>query len=94
MNRVLFCIAWAILLTACSSDPATQATSALAVGCETMATTLEQLAPRRATMSAATITKIETAKGVTDKVCLPGSPFDPAVAASIVQNAITIVKGL
>ncbi len=96
MKRVLFCIAWAILLSACAGDAQTRATSALAIGCDTVASTLDQLAPRRARgdLSPQAIFTVNTTKGVTDKVCLPDSPFDPATAASIVQNAITILKGI
>lgn len=87
-------IAAGLLLAACAGDNQTKATNSLAIACETMATTLEQLAPRRSVLSADAVSKINTAKGVTDNVCLPGSPFDPAVAVSVVQNAIAILKGI
>lgn len=84
------------LLTACAGDTQTRATSSLAIACDSVASVLDQLAPRRAAgaLSTDAVTKINNTKAVTDKVCLPNSPFDPATAMSIVQNAITILKGI
>lgn len=86
----------AVLLAACAGDVQTRATSSLAIACDSVASVLDQLAPRRVSgaLSADTVIKISNTKAVTDKVCLPDSPFDPATAASIVQNAITILKGI
>lgn len=96
MKRVLICLAWALLLSACAGDVQTRATSSLGIACDSVASVLDQLAPRRAAgqLSTDAVIKISNTKAVTDKVCLPNSPFDPATAASIVQNAITILKGI
>lgn len=83
-------------LIGCAGDKQTQAVSALAIACESVAATLDQLAPRRASgaLSTDAVNKANSAKIVTDKACMPDSPFDPASAVAIVQNAITILKGI
>jgi len=94
MKKIIACICWALLLSACAGDAQTKATSSLAIACETMASTLDQLTPRKAGMAQGTIGIVNRAKSATDPLCLPNSPFDPATATATVQNAINIIKGL
>lgn len=89
-------LAIGLLLASCAGDAQTRATSSLAVGCETGATLLGQLAARRTKGELAPdlIKKVNSAKGVLDHVCMPDSPFDPASVTAAVQNAIAILKGI
>lgn len=96
MKRILICLTWALLLSACAGDAQTKATAALAVSCETGAALLGQLALRRSKgeLSTDAIRKTTSAKGLLDTVCLPDSPFDPASVTTAIDNAITILKGV
>lgn len=89
-------IVGALMLAACAGDKQTKATNSLAIGCDTVATILDQLAPRRASgsLSLSAVSKVNSIKAVTDKFCLPDSPFDPAVAMAAVDNAIQLLKGI
>lgn len=94
MTAIWLCVA--LLIAACTGDAQTRATASLAVGCETGATLLGQLAARRAKGELAPdlIRKVNSAKGVLDNVCMPDSPFDPASVTATVQNALTILRSI
>jgi uncharacterized protein YcfL len=94
--KMLCLILATFTLVACQGDAQTRATSSLAIACESVASILDQLTPRRVAgqLSADAVSKVNSTKAVTDKACLPNSPFDPAKATAIVENAITILKGI
>ena len=69
------------------------ATTTLAIACDSYATALDQLTPRKATMSASTIATIDKANAVAGPACAPGSPIDPAALVATVQGAIAVING-
>lgn len=79
-------------LVGCAGDAQTRATASLAIACDSYATALEQLTLRKASLGASTIASVDQTNKVVSPVCSPGSPFDPAVAVGIVQNALAIIK--
>lgn len=81
-----------LALGACAGDAQTKATASLAIACDSYATALNQLTPRKASMSAANVARVDAANKVVAPICLPNSPFDPAVAVSMVQNGIAIIQ--
>lgn len=89
-------LAVGLVIVACAGTPATRATNALAVSCDTYATALAQLAPLRAAdaLTAAQVTRVDATNAAVDPLCSSGSVIDPSAAVGTVQSAITILEGI
>ena len=83
-----------LVLASCAGDTQTRATSALAIACDTYATVLENLTPRKASLSKTTVARIDATNKLVDPVCLPGSKINPAEVVDIVQNGIALLNAV
>lgn len=83
-----------IFLTACAGTPQTKATNATAIACKAYAKALDKAADNKSKLTVNQIETINKTNKVTDVICLPDSPIDPAAAVSVVQSAIKTVEGV
>jgi PBP1b-binding outer membrane lipoprotein LpoB len=82
----------ALALAACAGSPQTKATNAVAVACDAYQEVLSKAADNKARLSSGQIQTIDRVNKVTDAVCLPGSPIDPAASVAVVESAIKTVR--
>ena len=91
---MLACLAVISLLVACAGSPQTRATNSVAIACSTYAKALDKAADNKARLSPGQVETINKTNKVTDVICMPDSPIDPAAAVSVVQSAIKTVEGV
>lgn len=94
MKRLLIVSVLSVVLVACAGSPQTKATNTVAIACATYAKALDKAADNKAKLSPSQIATIDKTNKVTDVICLPDSPIDPAAAVSVVQSAIKTVEGI
>jgi hypothetical protein len=90
--RYLLIIPVCALMVACAGSPQTKATNAVAVACDAYQEVLSKAADNKAKLSSGQIQTIDRVNKVTDAVCLPGSPIDPAASVAVVESAIKTVR--
>ena len=81
-------------LAGCAGDAQTRATVALAAACESYATALDQLTPRKATMKLTDIRKIAVMNEIVAPICRSDSPVDPAQVVGVVQSAVALINSV
>lgn len=83
-------------VSACAGDPATRATAALAIACDSIATGLEQAAPLRAAgkLSADKVTAITRIRDAASPFCGRTAIVDPATAVAFVQASAAQISTL
>lgn len=94
MKRLLIVSVLSVVLVACAGTPQTKATNTVAIACSAYAKALDKAADNKAKLSGIQIATIDKTNKVTDVICLPDSPIDPAAAVSVVQSAIQTVEGI
>jgi hypothetical protein len=92
VKRLLIISALSMALVACAGSPQTRATNSVAIACSTYAKALDKAADNKARLSPGQVETINKTNKVTDVICLPDSPIDPAAAVSVVQSAIKTVE--
>lgn len=96
MKRLSQIAPWGIValmvLVSCAGTPETRAVNALAIACDTYATALEQLTPRKTTLSATLVSRIDSANAKVKPVCTGTTDSDVANAITIVQNAVALIN--
>jgi len=81
-----------LALASCAGTADTRATSALAIACDTYATALDQLTPRKASLSDTLKGRIDGANALVKPVCAKDAVIDPAVAVQTVQSGIALLN--
>jgi hypothetical protein len=85
-----------LFVQSCAGTPQTRATSGLAIACDTYASILDQITPRKASLSVDMVKRIDAANRIVAPACKSDSVIDPAQAVTIVQNGIgllTVIEG-
>jgi hypothetical protein len=82
----------AFVLAGCAGTPQVRATNALAIACSTYAVALDQLTPKKASLSASTVARVDAANALVKPACASDSKIDPAEAVSTVQSALTLLR--
>jgi len=85
-------IAAVLFVTACAGDPATRATSGLAIACDTYATILEQLTSYKGKLSDTVVSRVDGANEMTAPACAVDSTMDPGKAINLVYTGIDLLK--
>lgn len=81
-------------LVACAGTPQTRATNTVAIACASYAKALDKAADNKSKLTVRQIETINKTNKVTDAICMPDSPIDPAAAVSVVQSAIKTIEGI
>jgi hypothetical protein len=82
----------AFLVAGCAGDAQTRATNALAISCDAYATALEQLTPRKPTLTIALVARIDAANAMVRPVCAKDAKVDPAAVVGTVQAALSLLS--
>lgn len=90
------CAVLLLFLAACAGSAETRATNALAIACDSYATTLGELADHREAgrLTETQIARVDSANALTEPICTADSVVDPASAVGTVRGALTILKGI
>jgi hypothetical protein len=93
---VLLVLLLPAMLAACAGDAQTRATAALAIACDSIGTSLGQLAPLRAQgrLTAGQVKAIGQIRDATAPACASGSAIDPAAAVVFVEAAAGQLKSI
>jgi hypothetical protein len=85
-----------LALAACAGTPETRATNALAIACDSYATTLDQINPLIAQrkLSTANVERVVAANKLTNPVCKTDSVVDPEGAIGIVNQGIGLLTAV
>ena len=91
MKTLIFALS-ALLLTGCAGTNATRSDVALAIACDTYATALDQITPRKASLSAAVVSRINAANAAVRPACGKDAVMDPSTAVRIVDQGIALLN--
>lgn len=94
MKAILLPILLTVALTGCSGTLQTKAVTSVAIACDTYAEVLDKATDLllAGKLSPGQVDTIGRVNRVTDAVCMPDSPIDPAAAVRVVESAIATVK--
>lgn len=99
MKRLLLAVATVLLVAACAGTAPTRATVALGIACDSIATSLDQLAPLRSAgrLSAVEVAVVTRVRDTTAPACAKDSLLDPVAAVAMVETSAaqlrTIIAG-
>lgn len=83
-----------LAVSACKGTDQTKAVTSLAIACNSYATMLDQLTPKKPTMSKENVARIDAVNQVVSPACKKDSPFDPAAVVATVENGLQILSVL